>query len=197
MKRPVAWTLLALCAAGCLQPPRPVMTPVRTIAVFPPKNRTGDPLLIAGASFLEKYILATEPYTVADALRAEAQAHLAQTGFDMVTPQVVDGATKGHSSSSPEEAAKLAARQHLEGAVLYIEIRRWEPNGGSEPTFVIAWVVATLVDASTGRVLWTADHAPRPVQTAGVISLGDAYRVAAHTLMTQMLAPLTPQVRAD
>lgn len=197
MKRPVAWTLLALCAAGCVQPPRPVMTPVRTIAVFPPNNRTGDPLLIAGASFLEKYILATEPYTVADALRAEAQAHLAQSGFDMVAPQIVDEATKSHTPSSLEGAAKLATRQHVDGAVLYIEIRRWEPNGGSEPTFVIAWVVATLVDASTGRVLWTADHAPRPVQTPGVISLGDAYRLAAHTLMTQMLAPLAPRVRAD
>jgi hypothetical protein len=53
--------------------------------------------------------------------------------------------------------------------------------------------VATLIDASSGRVLWSADHPPRPVRTPGVINLGDAYWLAAHKLMTDMLAPLTPQ----
>jgi hypothetical protein len=115
-----------------------------------------------------------------------------KAGFDVVPAQVVGEATNGQTPSSLEEAAALAARTRIEGAVLYVEIRRWESNGGTEPTAVIAGVVATLVDASSGQVLWTADRPPRPVRTPGVISLGDAYAVAAHTLMVEMLAPLTP-----
>jgi len=181
------WLLLGLGLAGCIRPPTAVLMPGRSVAVLPPNNRTGDPLLIAGASFLEKYVLPTERYTVPDALAAEARAQLVQRGFD-----VVAAATDGQAPSDPADAARLAARNRSEGAALYIEIRRWEPNVGTEPTYVIASVALTLVEASTGRVLWSVDHPSRPVQTPGVINLGDAYSVAAHALMTEMLAPLTP-----
>jgi hypothetical protein len=60
-RRPLPWMVLTLCLAGCVQQPQLAIVPVRTIAVLPPNNRTGDRLLIAGASFLEKYILSTEP----------------------------------------------------------------------------------------------------------------------------------------
>ncbi|HVO27367.1 MAG TPA: hypothetical protein VMW56_27450 [Candidatus Margulisiibacteriota bacterium] len=192
MRRVPLCMVLALWITGCVQPPRPTKVPVQTIAVFPPNNRTGDRLLIAGASFLEKYVLATEPYTVADALGAEARAQLAKAGFDVAAAPVTGEATNAQIPSSTDEAAAIAARRHMEGAVLYIEIRRWESSGGTEPTAVIAWIVATLIDAPNGQVLWTAEHPPRPVQTPGVISLGEAYAVAAHTLMAEMLAPLRP-----
>ena len=192
MNRRMACVLVAFSVASCVRPPAPAPQPMRSIAVVPPTNRTGDPLLITGTSFVEKYILETERYTVADALRVEAGTQLVQHGFDVVDSQVVNAATNSETPSSAQEAATLAARNHIEGAVLYIEIRRWEPNVGTEPTFIIASVVATLVEPATGRILWTADHPSRPVQTPGIINLGAAYSVAAHTLMTEMLAPLVP-----
>jgi hypothetical protein len=185
--------LLALCVVGCVRPQVPVPQPVRTIAVFPPNNRTGDPLLIAGASFIEKYVLPAERYTVADALAASARTQLAKSGFEVVAPAVVDAATAGQTPASAEAAAGMAAHNEIGGAVLYIEIRRWEPDVPFHPSFVIASVAMTLIDPSSGRVLWSADHPSRPVQTPGVINLGDAYAVAAQTLMTEMLAPLTPE----
>lgn len=184
--------LLALCAVGCARPPAPAPASVRAVAVFPANNQTGDPLLIAGGSLVEKYVLYTERYTVADALAAEARAELARRGFDITPPQVVDAATAGQTLPSAEQAATVAARHQLEGAVLYIDIRRWEPDVPFHPAFVIASVALTLVDASSGRVLWTADHPSRPVPTPGVANLGDAYSVAAHRLMAEMLAPLAP-----
>jgi len=188
----VLFALALLCVASCMRPPTPAPQPVRAIAVFPPNNRTGDPLLITGTSFVEKYLLETQRYTVADALRVEAGTQLVQRGFDVVDPQIVSTATNGQVPASAQDAAALAARNHIEGAVLYIEIRRWEPNVGTEPTFIIASVLLTLIEPATGRALWTADHPSRPVQTLGVINLGTAYSVAAHTLMTEMLAPLVP-----
>jgi hypothetical protein len=196
MNRHALWSmLLAFCLAGCARTPPPALQPVCTIAVLPANNRTGDPLLIAGASFLEKYVLPTGRYTVADAIAAEARAELAQRGFEVVAAQVVDAATNGQIPGSAEAAAGLAARNHVDGTVLYIEIRRWEPNVGAQPTFVIASVTATLIEPATGRVLWTGEHPSRPVQTPGIINLGDAYAVAAHLLMTELLAPLVPQRR--
>jgi len=190
---PRAALLLACCLAGCARLPPLAVLPVRSIAVLPAKNRTGDPLLIAGASFLEKYVLPTERYTVPEALAANARALLARQGFQVIAPVVVDAATNGRAPENIEDAGALAARQQIEAAVLYIDIRCWEPNVGTEPTFVIAAVTATLIDPATGHVLWTGNHPARPVQTPGIVNLGDAYAVAARTLMTELLAPLAPQ----
>jgi hypothetical protein len=184
--------LLAVCLAGCVRMPPPARLPVRSIAVFPPNNRTGDPLLIAGASFLEKYVLPTEHYTVADALAANARLRLEDNGFAVVAPQTVAAAANGQTPASAADAAALARRSGIAAAVLYIEIRRWEPNVGTEPTFIIASVGATLIDPANGHVLWTGEHPSRPVQTPGIVNLGDAYAVAARTLTAQLLAPLAP-----
>jgi hypothetical protein len=185
--------LLILCLAACVRTPPPALQPVRSIAVFPASNRTGDPLLIAGASFLEKYVLPTERYTVADALAANARRQLAARGFEVVAPQLVDAATSGKTPASARDAAALAVRAGIEAAVLYIEIRRFEPNAGTEPTFIIASIAATLIEPATGHVLWTGEHPSRPVQTPGIINLGDAYAVAARTVMRELLAPLAPE----
>ena len=189
-------TVLAMCAAACARPPVAAVIPVRTIAVFPPNNRTGDPLLIAGASFLEKYVLPAERYTVADALAAEARGQLARRGFDVVAPELVARAITGTPISNPQDAASAAARAHLDAAVLYMEIRRWEPDAEYRPGFVIAAVGATLIDPSTGRVLWSVDRPSRPVQTPGVVGLGDAYAIAARVVIQELLAGLAPKPAA-
>ncbi len=193
MTRRALSLLTAVCLAGCVRTPPPAPQPVRTIAVLPVNNRTGDPLVIAGASFLEHYVMRTARYTVADALAAEARAALVQRGFEVVAPQVVDAAVNGQVPASAADAAALAARNHIEGAVLYIEIHRWESSGGTEPAFIIASITAMLIEPGTGRVLWTGVHPSQPVPTPGIINLGDAYAVAAHTVIIELLAPLVPE----
>jgi hypothetical protein len=105
MNHRVLCVLALLCIAGCVQPLAPAPEPVRTIAVFPPNNRTGDPLLISGTSFVEQYILDTQRYTVADALRVEAGTQLEQRGFAVVDPQMLSTATNGKAPASVLMAA--------------------------------------------------------------------------------------------
>lgn len=183
-------SLLVVC--GCARPPAVTLLPpaVHTVAVFPPNNRTGDPLLIAGASFYEKYVARTDRITVSDVLASEARRQLARRGFTVVSPELVDAMIGGHAPTNAQDAAAVASRNQLEAAVLYIEVRRWEVDVPVHPTFVIASVEVVLVDPTNGDVLWTMDHSSRPVATPGVVNLGDAYAIAAQTLIQQMLAAL-------
>ncbi|MFI5393983.1 MAG: hypothetical protein ACHQ9S_00495 [Candidatus Binatia bacterium] len=187
----LSWlSLLVVC--GCARPPALTLLPpaVRTVAVFPPNNRTGDSLLIAGASFYEKYVARTDRITVPDVLASEARRQLARRGFTVVSPELVDAMTGDHAPTSAQDAAAVAARNQLDAAVLYIEVRRWEVDVPVHPTFVIASVEVALVDPMNGNVLWRMDHPSRPVATPGVVNLGDAYAIAARTLIQQMLAAL-------
>ncbi len=183
--------LVCSCAAPrAVAPPPPA---VRSVAVFPPNNRTGDLLLIAGASFYEKYVARSDRMTVPDVLASEARRQLSRRGITVVSPEIVNSITGDRAPASAEEAAAVAARNELEAAVLYIEVRRWEVDVPVHPAFVIASVEVTLIDATDGRVLWTMDHPSRPVPTPGVVNLGDAYEVAAQKLMEEMLSAFGPE----
>lgn len=186
-----------LVVAGCVQPPAVLPPPVRAVAVFPPNNQTGDPLLIAGASFYEKYVVRTDRITVPDVLAAEARLQLTRRGCAVMAPELVDAITSGHPPASPADAAAMASRNHLDAAILYIEVRRWEVDVPVHPPFVIASVAVTLVDPTDAHVVWTVDHPSRPVATPGVINLGDAYVMAARRLMQDMLAGLGPPRSTD
>jgi hypothetical protein len=185
-------SLIVVC--GCARPPAVVPPPtgVRAVAVFPPNNRTGDLLLIAGASFYEKYVARTDRITVPDVLASEARRQLARRGFSVVPPELVDAIASGHAPASAQDAAAVAARNKLDATVLYTEIRRWEVDAPIHPTFVIASVAVTLIRPD-GHVLWTLDHPSRPVATPGVISLADAYTIAAQRVVEEMLSPLGPE----
>ena len=189
----LGWLSLVV-ACGCAQPPTVALPPagVRAVAVFPPNNRTGDLLLIAGASFYEKYVAPTDRVTVPDVLGSEARLQLARRGFAVISPEVVDGMINSRAPASAQDAAAVAAHNKLDAAVLYIEVRRWEVDVPVHPTFVIASVALTLIDPD-GRVLWTLDHPSRPVATPGVINLGDAYTIAAQRLMEEMLSAFGPE----
>jgi hypothetical protein len=184
----MATLLLVGALSGCLRPAPPARVSVASVTVLPPENETGDPLVISGESLLEKYLLGTERYTVSDALAAVARAALTRQGFVVVAPAEVSD----RPSESATGAAAQAAGQGVEGAMLYTEIRRWEPDDHYEPRFVIAAVSVRLVDAKSGRIVWSADHASRPVETPGAINFGQAYAIAAEKLMLNLLAPLTP-----
>jgi hypothetical protein len=185
---------LALCGAGCARPPPLVSLPATagTIAVFPPNNRTGDELVVAGGTLAEKYVFGTQRVTVPDVLAAEARWQLARRGYTLIASEAVDTALGPQRPDSPAAAATLATHQQLDASVLYIEIRRWEPNGPFTPDAVIVSVTVTLIDPSTGRSLWTADHPSKPVSTPGVVNPGQAYEIAAGKVIAELFAGLGP-----
>ena len=113
----------ALTAAG--PPPRDLP---HTVAVLAPNNLTGDPLLVAGASFFEKYATRNARVTVPDVLASEARLQLERRGFDLVPAETVEQATEGRAPGSAAAAGDVARRGALPGAALYLEVRRWDAD---------------------------------------------------------------------
>jgi hypothetical protein len=185
---------LLLVAGACARPaPPPPPDMVRTVAVLAPANRTGDPLLVAGTSFLEKYALRSDRITVPDVLASEARLQLARRGFTVVSAEQVESATQGRAPGSAEAAAEIASRAKLAGLALYLDVRRWEPDAPTHPSFVVVGVTASLVDPASGRVVWSTERPTSPVATPGEVALGPAYVTAARKVMEELLAPLGPE----
>jgi hypothetical protein len=188
-------TLLVVVLGCTVAPPPPPPATVRRVAVLTPDNRTGDGLLVAGTSLLERYAFRTERVTVPDVLAIELRATLARRGFAVVPPETVQAATEGRPAGSPEAAAELARHGHLDDPVLMVVIDRWEPDAPTEPTFVIVAVEAALVDPSSGSVLWRVHPRMRPIKTPGAVTLGSAYEIAAGQVVQELVGswgPLPP-----
>ena len=183
----------AVACARTVAPPPPPDLP-RTVAVLAPGNRTGDPLLVSGGSFLEKYLFRSDRITVPDVIASEARWQLELHGFTVASPDAVEQATGGRVPGSVEAAAEIAAQGRLEGLVLWIDVRRWDPDPPTEPDHVIVALTADLIDVATGRVRWHAERPSRPVPTPGEIALGPADVAAARKVMEEVLAPLAPAV---
>jgi len=176
------------CARSPNAPPLPAT--VQTIAVLPPNNRTGDPLLIESASFLHPYADRPGRITVPDALATEVREQLTRRGVQVTTPEVVTAAIGQHTPQSPEEAADLAARGKLEGSALYIEIRRWEAEmSPTHPQRILVALEVRLIDTATGQAVWTAHLPLRPVPTLGVVTRWRAYMIAARKVTEELFAP--------
>jgi hypothetical protein len=180
-------TIAALLLGCGVAPTPPPPSSVRSVAVLAPSNRTGDGLLVAGASLLEKYAFRTDRVTVPDVLGIELRAQLAHRGFAVVPPDVVQNATDGRPAGSPEAAAEMARRGHLDAPVLMVAIERWEPDAPTEPTFVIVALDAALVEPSTGVVLWRSHRLPSPIKTPGTVTLGSAYEIAAQKAAEELV----------
>src|SRR5215831_3147393 len=107
--------LLPVLTLSCVAPssPPPLPATARTIAVLPPNNRTGDPLLIESASFLHPYTDRPGRVTVADALATEVREQLIRRGVTVTDPAVVTAAIGKQMPQSPEEAADMAVRGKL------------------------------------------------------------------------------------
>jgi hypothetical protein len=184
--------LAALVLVGCAKPFAAPAVKLGTIAVLPPSNLTGDPLLVAGGSFLESYVFQADRVTVPDLLLAESRGLLLQRGYQVAAGARVGAATEGRAPASAAEAAALLSRERLAETALWLQLRQWEPDEGLETDFVIVALRATLVDVATGRVLWEADRPPKPVRTPGSISRGTAYAVAAKKVIEEILASWQP-----
>jgi hypothetical protein len=167
------------------------------VAVLPVCNRTGDPIAVAGSGLLDRYVFHSELVTVSDVLRAEASLLLQEQGFEVVTPPAVDKALKGRSPTDPVSAADLAAQAGLGPLCLYLEIRRWEPEGRVHVKSVIVDLEVSLIDASARQVLWQARRRGPPVQTPGEVLRESACTTAARKVIGEMLGPLRPDPSAD
>ena len=185
--------LVAFVLAGCATAVPPPPASIRTVAVFPPLNETGEELLIAGGSILEKYVFHTERFTVTDVLAAEARSLLAQRGYDVVSPEAVEKAVGAQPPDSRYAAAMLAKERALGGAVMFIDLRRWVY---SSPDAIIVSLRVDVVESGTGRVLWSVDRPSRPVSTQGTIDVANAYYVAARRVMSEALESFTPPAGA-
>ena len=181
--------LVAFVLAGCAAAAPPPPASIRVVAVFPPLNETGDELLIAGGSILEKYVFHTERFTVTDVLAAEARSQLAQRGYDVVSPAAVEKAVGAQPPDSRYAAAMLAKERGFGGGVMFIDLRRWVY---SSPDAIIVSLRVDVVESGTGRVLWSADRPSRPVSTQGTIDIANAYYVAARRVMSEALESFTP-----
>lgn len=184
--------LLPVLTLSCtaLPGPTPLPTTTRTIAVLPPNNRTGDPLLIESASLLHPDADRPGRVTVADALATEVREQLARRGIQVTTPEVVTAVIGKQTPQSPEEAAALVVGGKLEGNVLYIEIRRWEADlSPLHPQRVIVALEVRLLDTATGQTVWTAQRPLHPVPTPGVATRWKAYAIAAQKVAEELFIP--------
>ena len=182
-----AW-LPAVLLAGCATAvaPGPPAT-VRSVAVLQPSNRTGDPLLVSGTSFLEKYAFRSARVTVPDLLAAMLRAELGGRGFEVVSAEAMESAAGGRAVDSPDAAAELARHARVDAPVLLVAIERWEPDVGVQPDYVIVGLDATLIEPATGKMLWHTRRRARPSATPGAVTLGSAYEIAAEQVVGELL----------
>jgi hypothetical protein len=185
---------IAACLAGCSMPQTPPPSDLdRHIAILPVNNQTGDPLLIAGAGAVERYLLHAEELTVGDMLIAESRLRLQGNGFEVTAPNLVEAALKGRTPTSPDSAIDLAASGGLRTNCLYLEIRRWEADVPMHVRTVTVSVTASLVNPSGRRTLWQSRRGPSPIPTLGDLTIESAYVTAARKVVEEMLAPLHPR----
>ena len=183
--------LMLSCAPRALAPPPPI--PTQTIAVLPPGNHTDDPLIVASESLWDVFSPPSHDLKVTDVLAAEARSQLEQRGFRVVPATVVEAAIGNKRPNSTEEAAELAVQGKLEGEVLYLEILRWESDMPIRPSRVLVSLDVSLIDAASGRILWTTHQPLRPVPTPGAINQSTAYVIAARQVAEELLSSWGPK----
>jgi PBP1b-binding outer membrane lipoprotein LpoB len=184
--------LFLILLSGCVQSPTtpPPSLSTSTITVLPPNNRTDDPLIVTSDSFWPFASPRSQHLTIADVLAAEARTQLTQRGFTVISAEATESAIGPTTPQSPEEAITLVSHGKLTGSALYIEIKRWEADDSSvfRPTQVLVALDASLIEAATGRVVWTAHRPLRPAPTPGAASPGMADMIAAHAVIEDLLA---------
>ena len=184
--------LLLVVLAACSQRPAPAnLRPEQPIAVLPANNRTGDELLISGGSLIDRYALRRDRITVGEALAAEARFQLGERGLRVIPHEVVAKVTQGRVPKSPAATAEIV-KGKLDALVLYLEIRHWEPDPPVHPVLVIVGVTASLVDPSSGAVVWQLARRSAPVPTPGEVSAETASETAVRKVVAEIVSALQP-----
>jgi hypothetical protein len=133
--RAVVTMLVLVGASACPRPLPPPPPHVAKVAVLPPVDRTGDGLLVAGGSLLERYAFHSPRVTVPDLLAAEAREWLRTRGVALVGAEAI------------ENDATLGSNV----ATLRLDVWRWEPDSDTQPVSVLVGLEATLVDVASRR----------------------------------------------
>jgi hypothetical protein len=183
--------LVAALLAGCATSAPLEIS--RGITVLPANNLTGDPLLVSGAGLIDRYIRHAEQVSVGDVLQSEARFQLQQKGFEVADVKAPAGSLPARVPTSVDSALALARQNGVKNGVLYLEIRRWEPDAPTHTRYVVIALTASLLDPVNGREIWHEHRKAAPVATPGVINLESAYVVAARKVIAEMLAPLRPE----
>ena len=178
-----------LIAIACTPPVVTSLPPtVRRVAVLPPYQPGA-----ADARAASNDLVGLPSRTIGDVLAQQARARLAAKGFDVIEPSVVKLATKDRMPTSAQMAAQIMQEAKLDGAALYIEVRRWEPTPDARMIKADGVIVAldvTLVDPKTGAILWDVHRPSRPVPLYGVVLTGQANVFVAETVMQEVFAQL-------
>ena len=185
MLRALIVSLGALPLLGCMEiksplsffqstPPAVAPGPrgIERIAVQQPVNRTGRPLMVDEPGLLGKVldekpsnvpdVLGEKSSNVPDVLGENLRAELVNRGFQVVT----DG-----SRTSP---------------ALRTEIRRWEPYSANY-SMVTVDVVATVVEPTNGRELWSTQRSGWNVPTRDARSSREASVAASAAIARALL----------
>jgi len=184
MRPLVAIALAAALLSGCARPPAPAPPPVTRIVVLTPSNHTGDTLLVAGGSLIERYALGSARLTVPDLLQVEARELLSERGIQVADPPAL--AAVDPENLTAEIGALAAAK--FDGAALRLEVWRWEPDGDTQPVSILVGLDATLIEVASGRTLWHWRRPLGPIATAGAATLGVAHQIAARAAVAEVLA---------
>lgn len=176
--------LLLALLAGCAGDRAMTPPPLRSLVLLPPANHTSDALVVAGSSLLERYAIRTERVTVADVVAIALRDQFERNGMTVIP---TDSAAGDKTPTTPEAAAEIAHRSHVDAPTLFVAIDRWEPDNPTHPAFVIVAVDATLIEPATGRVLWHRHRAARPVVTPGAVTSGAAHEIAARAIAAELL----------
>ena len=188
MKRLQSSLLLSALLAGCARmgnaPPPPT---VRSVAVLPPRDQTGESLAVAGTSLLERYAVRTERVTVADVLGIALREQLERRGIALAATDALPAAADARTPTTAAAAAEIAHRAHIDDPALFVTIDRWEPDNPTHPAFVIVALDATLIDPATGTVLWHLHRSARPIATPGTVTSGTAHEIAARQAAAELL----------
>ena len=162
---PLLVALLALVScAGCTTAPAPfppAPVGVQDIAIQPPSNQTGRDLIVDQPGLLASY-LGEKRETVPEVLAGDLRTLLRDRGFRVLAAP---------AGSVP---------------TLRTEIRRWDPYSADYSRITVS-LLATLIDPTSGRTLWTAErsgwHVETPAARNGQEASGIAARDVARTLV--------------
>lgn len=183
MRRRAAALLAIALLTGCARPQAPPPPRPATVAVLPVGNRTGDTLLVAGGSLIEKYALGTPRVTAPDLLEMEARQFLRECGVRLEEPE----ALLGVKSDNLSDLVGALAAAKFDGAALRLDVWRWEADGGTHPAFVLVGLDATLIDVASRRTVWHWRRPLRPIATPGAVTLGVADQIAARAAVAEVL----------